>query len=225
MTTALHFIVGVAIGVAPEHSSIAVLKQVVARKRDESPKFEEAHLIHLERLPLDAGYPSVMQNVRDCLDAAKLHEEDRQSDLIVDVTDCGRAAATFMRSRGLEPLMVHMTNSSGDEAEVDYREWRVPRAALIGGLQIFYQTGTLRVAEELELAPALKQQLEGLRLRPPRPNPNDPDAWRDMPRDDLVQAVALAAWRVTRYTPYIERKPDRWELRRARSRHSSPWTA
>jgi hypothetical protein len=72
-------------------------------------------------------------------------------------------------------------------------ELRVAKADLVGTLQVLLQTRRLQVANELPHARLLVRELENYRPKVILPKA-DELAWRDSAQDDLVLAVALAAW-------------------------------
>ena len=64
-----------------------------------------------------------------------------------------------------------------------------------------------------ELVPALIDELRDFKMKPPRIDPNDPETWREGQFDDLVFAVALAAWRASRHVPTPKIVRDHWNDR------------
>lgn len=88
------------------------------------------------------------------------------------------------------------------EEKVPGGQWHIPKVEMVGVLRVIYEDGRLQMAKDLPLVPMLKEELRGLKMHPPRLNPNDPESWRERLDDDLVFAVALAAWRASRHVPY-----------------------
>ncbi len=60
---------------------------------------------------------------------------------------------------------------------------------------MLYQTKKLKTAEKLPLAETFIEELQKFRLKSPVLSATDFEAWREGAHDDLVFAVALAAWR------------------------------
>jgi hypothetical protein len=95
-------------------------------------------------------------------------------------------------------------------------EWRLGRPDLLGNLQVLFEAGRLVVAggPEGSDAAALRdkfvQQLQTVTLRVASIAENDPEALRNAPQDDLVFAVALAAWRASRHVPAPPAAADAW---------------
>jgi hypothetical protein len=70
----------------------------------------------------------------------------------------------------------------------------IPKKDLVGVLQVLLQAKRLKVAEALEHAATLAEELQQFRMKTV-PLTDDVVEWRERPHDDLVLAVAVAAWR------------------------------
>ena len=67
----------------------------------------------------------------------------------------------------------------------------VPRRDLISASQILFDEGQLKIAEDLELAGTLRDEL--LAFKPKASSkPDDLEGWREGEDDDLVLAVAIS---------------------------------
>ena len=73
----------------------------------------------------------------------------------------------------------------------------VPRRDLISASQILFDEGELKIAEGLELAGALRDEL--LVFKPKATKPDDLEGWREGKDDDLVLAVACGVWAAERF--------------------------
>jgi hypothetical protein len=71
--------------------------------------------------------------------------------------------------------------------------WLVPKKSLISSLQVLLQSRRLKVAPSLPDAQVLVQELELFRMKVTL-SETDAEQWRERPHDDLVLAVAVAAW-------------------------------
>lgn len=85
----------------------------------------------------------------------------------------------LMRSKGLRPVPV--TIHGGDVVtKADDRFWRVPKRDLIATLQVAMETGSLQIAEGLELADVLVKELQNFRVKININSIHDTDeAWRE----------------------------------------------
>jgi hypothetical protein len=70
----------------------------------------------------------------------------------------------------------------------------VPKKELIGTLQLLLQTRRLQVARTLTDAAVLIKELENYRIKVTTARQETFESWREGQHDDLVLAVALAAW-------------------------------
>jgi hypothetical protein len=73
----------------------------------------------------------------------------------------------------------------------------VPRRDLISASQILFDEGQLKIAEGLELAGTLKDEL--LAFKPKAEKPDELEGWRERPHDDLILAVAVSTWAAQRF--------------------------
>jgi hypothetical protein len=71
---------------------------------------------------------------------------------------------------------------------------RVPKKELVGSVQVLLQARRLRVARALPDAPVLVKELENFRVKVTAARNEVYESWREGQHDDLVLAVALAAW-------------------------------
>lgn len=191
----LDFVVGVDLGQSQDYTAIAVVERI--RTVDFDPETLRPgvptisyHLRHLERPELGTRYPVIVDRCRALLDRGPL---SRETPLVVDRTGVGRAIGDLLGERGLEPELVSI--HGGDEVIREHKHYRVPKRDLVGVLIALYQTGRLKVAEALPLAPVLSNELLNFRVKVDLRTAHDTyEAWREGAHDDLVLAVALACW-------------------------------
>jgi hypothetical protein len=70
----------------------------------------------------------------------------------------------------------------------------VPKKELVGTLQVLLQTRRLQVARTLTDAAVLIRELENYRTKVTTARQETLESWREGRHDDLVLAVAMAAW-------------------------------
>jgi hypothetical protein len=151
---------------------------------------------HLARLPLGTTYPRVVAEVRWLLASDAL----RSARLVVDATGVGRPVVDALRAAGLDPVPVTITaGQSVTHGDGGYR--RVPKADLVACLAVLLQTGRLKIARALPLATALVEELKAFEIHHGAAGRDSYGAWREGAHDDLVLAVAVAAW-------WAEREPS-----------------
>ena len=90
-----------------------------------------------------------------------------------------------------------ITITGGDQVARDRQDSRVPKRDLVGVVQALLQTGRLKIAPDLALTATLTAELMNFRATISAAGRDSYGAgqdWRDGNHDDLVLAVALAAW-------------------------------
>jgi hypothetical protein len=152
------------------------------------------HARHLERLPLGTSYPSIVARVGALLATPTLRG---CTELVVDATGVGRPTIDLLKQARLAPIAVTITG--GDVATCErWDEWHVPKRDLIAQLQVLLQTQRLVVAEGLPESATLVRELLNYQTKITVAGHDTYGAWREGTHDDLVLAVALAAWRAER---------------------------
>ncbi len=197
------FYVGLDLGQAADYTALAVVQSVV-EKNPEGGTQKALHLRHLERYELGTPYPEIADKVVALMRDERLSPEEfdpsrlrvfrRAPELIVDDTSVGRAVADLLKTKGLR--FKALTITGGDEVHaVGGGRYRVPKRDLVGALEVPFHTGKLKIAESLELWPALKKELLSFRRKINLKSAHDSyEHWRESDHDDLVLAAALACW-------------------------------
>ncbi|MEX2281803.1 MAG: hypothetical protein WEE89_04925 [Gemmatimonadota bacterium] len=111
---------------------------------------------------------------------------------MVDQTGVGRPVFDMFERAGLSPIGVTIT--AGDqETRVNHSNYRVAKLLLISRLQAALHANDLQVASELEEAATLVKELQDFRATFSDAGHASFNA-REGAHDDLVLAVAIAAW-------------------------------
>ncbi len=203
------FYVGLDLGQAADYTALAVV-QSVAEVNGAGGVDKHLHLRHLERYELGTPYPLVADKVAALMrderlspneyDPARRRVFRKVPQLIVDDTGVGRAVADLLKTKGLKFRAVTITG--GDEVNaVGGGRYRVPKRDLVGALEVPFHTGRLKIAEGMELWPALKMELLNFRRKINLKTAHDSyEHWREGDHDDLVLATAMTCWfREARY--------------------------
>lgn len=166
--------------------------RLVPRERRGAMTSTESHydVRHIERLPLGMSYVDVVAYVARLMNRAPLVGTTR---LACDATGIGRAVIDQMRAAGLKPTPVVITAGSA-EASGPHGYKRVPKVDIVGQLDVLLHSERLRVAEELQFAGALVDELENFRVRYTARGHETFAAWRESIHDDLVLALGVAVW-------------------------------
>jgi hypothetical protein len=155
------------------------------------PRRERRYAVrHLERFPLGMAYPALCARVVQLFAAPPL----AGGTLAVDQTGVGRAVVDLLRQARPKATLRPVTITAGLEVVPDAGGWRVPKKDLVGVLQVLLQSRRLQVARQLPHAATLVKELEAFRVKVTASAHETFEAWRERDHDDLVLAVALAAW-------------------------------
>ncbi|MCW2200437.1 hypothetical protein M2227_002527 [Bradyrhizobium elkanii] len=205
LTRELRYVVGVDLGQSSDPTAIAVIehrKGVIdsgsAQDRHcgltahlQKPA-EYADVRYLQRLPLGMAYPAVVQHVADLLARPPINN----ATLIIDETGVGRAVGDIFVDAGLKPKRVSIT-AGNEESGHGVDRWHVAKSILISRLDAMLHTGMLRFAADLTEAGAMAEELKDFRRKVSDAG-RATYAARTGRHDDLVLAVAIAGWWVTR---------------------------
>lgn len=167
------FIVGADIGQAHDPTALAVIEAVA----------EEMRVRHLERLPLATPYPDVVGRI------ASVVQRLPGAELVVDATGVGRPVVDQLAD--LSPIAVTITAGSAITFQDSF--WHVPKHELVRALVVPFEGDRLRIASGLSYATALKDELQAF-TRKVTGAGRSAYAANAGAHDDLVIAVALAAW-------------------------------
>ena len=204
------YLVGVDLGQSRDPSAVIVMKRTAGTvdynfsigQRLREHDFETGAVYdvgHIERLPLSTRYPAVVEHTRALIHSIRGSERPTPDvHLVVDRTGVGRAVGDLMQEadKDLNPVLVTIT--AGDAVtRADDGGYGVPKKELASVVQRLLQTGRLRIAEGQPFEAELKEELAGFRAKIKLSGHVSFAAgedWRSAPHDDLVLALALAAW-------------------------------
>ena len=147
-------------------------------------------LRHLERVPAGVSYPEIVSRVQS------LHGQLRKPVTVLDGTGVGTAAVELFRQSGFYASV--FTLIAGDQVTQDGSNYRIPKRDVISSTQVLLQTGRLKIARSLPHAALLARELVNFRFKVGQERSEDVLDWREGPDDDLVLALAIAAWEAER---------------------------
>lgn len=192
------YFIGVDLGQARDFTAIAVLERHKLRGVLDEKAALHYQLRHLERLPLGTSYPEQVEAVKGLWDKLRAridsYERRPRVSLVVDQTGVGRPVVDMLREAGLRRLTA-ITITAGDAVSRDGFDVRVPKRELVSVMQVLLQSGRFQYAANLKLVPLLQKELLAFKVSISAQGHDsyNNDA-RENPHDDLVLAVALAAW-------------------------------
>ena len=213
----VRYVVGVDLGQSSDPTAIAVLewqrgvmdagteweRHTSLSEHLQTPA-EFINVRHLERLPLGLSYPNVVQHVADLLARPPLFRADNRpaAELIIDETGVGRAVGDIFIDAGMNPKRVTIT--AGGEATSGHGldRFHVAKTILISNVDAMLHRGILRFAATLSEADAMRDELLDFRRRLSDAG-RATYAARTGRHDDLVLAVAIACWWISRPPPAV----------------------
>jgi hypothetical protein len=172
-------------GVTPCWTGLATAPRV-ARTQQAS----RAAVRHLERFPLGTPYPVICERLVQLFAQPPL----MGATLVVDQTGVGRAVVDMICRARPRATLRPITITGGHSVVAEGPGWHVPKKELVGVLQVLLQSRRLQVSSRLAMAPLLVTEFENFRVKVTASANETFEAWRERDHDDLVLAVALAAW-------------------------------
>jgi hypothetical protein len=154
----------------------------------------------LVRWPIGTPYRKIVQNVADFFRKPPL---DRARPLlVVDATGVGDAVYEMVREqlyeagagRGATAAVVITAGSAETNDATEPGRWRVAKKQLVSVLQVLLGQRRLHIAKELPEAKTLHSELGTFSVKITEHANETFESWRERDHDDLVLAVALAAW-------------------------------
>jgi threonine dehydrogenase-like Zn-dependent dehydrogenase len=182
----ISYLVGLDLGQARDFTALAILERSAHPVRAE----RTFAVRHLERFPLGTSYPMIC----DRLVALFAQQPLSGATLVVDQTGVGRAVIDMICRARPRATIRPITITAGHEVVPDGLGWHVPKKDLVGALQVLIQTHRLQVARMLSMASVLVKELETFRVKITISANETFESWRERDHDDLVLAVAMAAW-------------------------------
>jgi hypothetical protein len=186
---------GLDLGLPGQFSALAVVEKRCALTADGDEGTAAYAVRHLQRFPPGTPYSVVVEAVR----AVFADPPIKGGTLVVDQTAVGRAVFESVRDAKIGASVRGLTVTAGHGVQADdCGGVLVPKKDLVGVLQVLLQEKRLKVAQTLEHARTLTEELHQFQLKAV---PLKPDAleWRERPHDDLVLAVGIATWQAERY--------------------------
>jgi hypothetical protein len=162
------------------------------------PPHPPLYLRHLERYELGTKYTGMVARVKRLLLRSPIRERLDYSRLLIDSTGVGRPVVDSFKAEGIRPISITIHGGSTVTHQLEgslLDGLRVPKRDLVAAVQTLLQNGRLQIAEALTLAEVLKKELLSFRVKlDPRTAHDSYEHWREQDHDDLVLAVACAAW-------------------------------
>ena len=183
------YLAGLDLGQASDYTALAILERTLPNHGiNSNEKFFAVR--HLERFPLGTSYPTICDRVVDLFDEPPL----ANGTLAVDQTGVGRAVVDLIRRARPQAIIRPITIIAGHAVVPEDAGWHIPKKELVSVLQVLLQSRRLQVARGLQMASVLVKELETFRVKITASANETFESWRERDHDDLVLAVAMAAW-------------------------------
>jgi hypothetical protein len=195
-----HVYLGLDLGKARDHSALVILERAAEEAAEFDhvlrayPRVLRLRVRHAERIPLGTPYLSLVPRLQSILGRVQDNfPVPVRVTLAVDASGVGAPVFEMLQRARLGVNLVPIVITGGEQANVNpHGGYSVPRAVLLSTLRILFEKETLRIAPRV---PARAQLVEELAtVAPTGPNST---------HDDLVVALALAAWTAVRHTPQL----------------------
>jgi len=188
------YFVGLDLGQAQDFTALCVLERHYPRWA--AAELPDYHVSYLHRWPLGTAYPSIVADVKTLAGSPPLRG---QASIAVDQTGVGRAVVDLLRRAPVPGTLVPILITAGHAVTRGEDGSRhVPKKELVSALQVLLQTHRIKIARSLPDAEVLAKELENFRVKITVAANELYEAWREGQHDDLVLAVAMAAWLVER---------------------------
>lgn len=146
-------------------------------------------VVWIKRWELGTSYPEV---VRDTADVYAAPETGRDPELVMDATGLGAPVVDLFHEEGLNPIEIVFTG--GDSVNREGRTHRVPKADLATLVQTLLQSDRLKIAEGLDLAGQLVQEMKNFRVKIGQSGHARFEHATESQSDDVLLSLASALW-------------------------------
>ncbi len=194
MLTPIHYYIGLDLGQRADFSAFAA----VQHRPGGLPHFlspwsnpaDIYELRQLQRVSLGTPYTEVVNRVARFI---ALPELKGKATLVVDATGLGAPVVEMIRDKEMDCMLMPVIITGGERGHLDRGYRTVPKRDLISNLEIMLERGELRTAEKLPNRARLVEEMMNMKSKPTKAG-NEVIGAEGKHHDDLVLAVALAAW-------------------------------
>jgi hypothetical protein len=184
------YILGLDLGQSQDYTALAVLEKTWTADPNHSGSYLSHYGVrHLRRWQLGTSYTRIIADLGDLVRRPPLCNPL----LVVDQTGVGAAVVDMVRQAQLPAALRPVLITAGHEAVQGDSGYHVPKKELASLLQVLLQSRGLRIAPMPE-RDLLGKELLAFRVKVTVAANETFEAWRERDHDDMVLAVALAAW-------------------------------
>lgn len=161
--------IGLDLGHANDHSALAILEQ------------EQRHRVlrQIARFPLRTPFGEIVKRLDRI---ARTPDLAGRTTIVADATGLGAPVLEMIRTAKIPAAIVPVVITGGVHANQSNGTWHVPKTDLVTALYLMFEQGGIRIPKGLPGYRALEEELLHFGTA------------RSGIHDDLVMALALAAW-------------------------------
>ena len=184
------------LGQAQDFTAWVITERSSTLVADHPRKWEhETSVRHIERFPPGTAYAEIFGTLRE----RYIHQPLNNTTLVVDQTGVGKPVMDLLSHTKIpcSRRKVSITTATTDGAD-GVGGWLIPKKDLVGLLQVMLQNRKIKIAESLDYASVLMEELQHFQMKTSLVSDTADISWRERPHDDLVLALALACWQAER---------------------------
>jgi hypothetical protein len=192
MSDTIKYRIGLDLGQTGQFTALAVLEQMKRPDPFNPDRLAKHYAVrHLERFAPGIAFAQICARLQTLLTTLPRDE----TIVAVDQTAVGEPVVRLLRRARLRVSIRPVTITAGNQVQIsEGGGWLVPKRDLVSTFQLLLQSQRIKVASCLPEAQILVQELLRFRAKVALAANDTLDAWREGPHDDLVLAVAIAAW-------------------------------
>jgi hypothetical protein len=186
------YFLGLDLGQSMDFTALVALRRRETPDPDRPGKIIRRYVARgIKRWPLKTPYTTIVPDVVDLVSRPPL----AGCTLGVDRTGCGQPVVDMLRAARPQARVVPIFITAGHQVTAEGGGWNVPKSELCSCTNVVTQQGRLEIPATLPEAETLGRELQAFRAKVSNSGREVLEAdWRERQHDDLVLALAIAAW-------------------------------
>ena len=199
------FFVGFDLGQKSTPSAIVLLEKVLVVTKERDPvtwswiQRTEIHLLRAERLPLNMTYEAIAAKLRSVIRSLP---NAKNVTLVMDATGCGAPFVDLLRKQPVGALTMPVTITASGAPSMTNGAHRISKTDLMKSLNYLISSPDFKINAPAEDHRAIMQELQNIRMLS---STSGAMRFTSSEQDDLVMALALAAWPARKFL--VPRQP------------------